>query len=37
MVMQVCREREPLLRRVTDDRFVACHLDDPELGAAAAS
>jgi peptide/nickel transport system ATP-binding protein len=37
MVMAVCRDREPLLRRISDDRMVACHLHDPELGAAAMS
>ncbi len=32
--MPVCRDREPPLLRLSDDRTVACHLHDPELGAA---
>jgi oligopeptide/dipeptide ABC transporter ATP-binding protein len=36
-VMAVCRDVEPPLRRLDDDRMVACHLHDPERGAAAAS
>ena len=30
MVMAVCREREPALLALADNRFVACHLHDPD-------
>jgi oligopeptide/dipeptide ABC transporter ATP-binding protein len=36
-VMAVCRDVEPPLRRIDADRMVACHLHDPEHGAAAAA
>jgi oligopeptide/dipeptide ABC transporter ATP-binding protein len=36
LAMPVCRQLEPVLRRVADDRLVACHLHDPERGKAAA-
>ena len=35
--MAVCRDVEPPLLRLSDDRMVACHLHDPEQGAAAAA
>ena len=36
-VMPVCREREPLLTRISEFRSVACHLHDPEHTPAAAA